>query len=181
MKNPGVSSRPVEVYLASGVVKGQVVTRHRRLSDYLNADMGHGTIRLEAAEIRSLKTNRVSERQLRILIYKQQILFVADLNSGNSIAAEDLGFNWAARVPHKVRMEVGTIWLEGEVHLVPGSELASFAEGKNSFIPLTKARLINHHASEPRTFLINREKINCLIAPSEAVQMDLYETRAAQN
>lgn len=179
--DPGVSSRPVEVYLASAVVKGQIVARHGRLSDYLNAKTSDGTIRLEAAEIRSLKTNRVSERSSSILIYKRQILFVADLSSGNSFTAQDLGLRWARRLPHKVRMEVGTFWLEGEVHLVTGSELTSFAEGKSSFIPLTKARLINYFASEPRTFLINREKVNCLMAQSEAIQMELCDTRAAQN
>ena len=109
--DPGVSSMPVEVHLASTIVQGQIVTRHRRLSDYLNAKTSDGTIRLEAAEIRSLMTHRVYQRSSSILIYERHIIFVVDLSSSNSLTADDLGLRWAHRLPHKVRMDMGTSWL----------------------------------------------------------------------
>ena len=64
--------------------------------------------------------------------------------------------------------------------VVPGLELDSFAEGKSSFIPLTTATFVDFPDSEPRTFMINREKVNCLMPLTEALPIAAYPALARQ-
>jgi hypothetical protein len=162
-----VSYIPIEVYLPSSVVRGNLLMRQKRLSDSLNAKMSDGIIRLDDVEIQTFRRKAPPIKSKNALIYKRQVTFVVDLNSSPATTGEEISL--VTKEPRKVLMEVGFFWMQGDVHIVPGFELSTFAEGKSFFIPLTTARFVNLPGSEPRTFMINREKVNCLMPFTEVL------------
>ena len=164
---------PVEVYLSSSIVRGRVFTKHQRLSDYLNVSTDDRTISVDDGEIQTLERRGAVVKSQSVLIRKRQVLFVVDLSSSSSTTKEELGLLWANREPQNVFIEVDSFWLEGQVHLVPNSKLDRFAEGKSSFIPLTGATILNRQPTEPRTFLINRDKVNFLLPRNGALRATL--------
>lgn len=156
-------SKSVVIYLPSAVVQGTLISHHERLSDYLNSRGNN--------EILSLRDVRVGELGGRIsplspegiILYLHQVLFAVDRGAD---AAHDApkSQHYVSRELHQVLMGVGRYWLQGTVHILPGGELHHFAQGTTRFIPLTSATLVDDPEIEPRTFLINREKVDWLIA-----------------
>jgi hypothetical protein len=55
------SRMPVKIYLASLVVRGQTVTQHKRLSDYLNSRVDDGTISARLNVLRQLILHQYSQ------------------------------------------------------------------------------------------------------------------------
>jgi len=143
--------------------------KQRRLSDSLNSKISEGIIRLDDVEIQTFRRSSPSVKSKTALIYTRQVTFVVDLSPSLSTAHETEVLSLVNKEPLKVLMEVGLFWMQGDVHLVPGLELSKFAEGKSSFIPLTSARFVDLPGSEPRTFMINREKVSCLMPFTEVV------------
>jgi hypothetical protein len=174
-----VSYIPVEVYLPSSVFRGNLLMKQKRLSDSLNSKVADGIIRLDDVEIQSFRKNSAAVKSKNALIYTRQVTFVVDLSPSLSTGRETEELSMVNKEPRKVLMEVGSFWMQGDVHLVPGFELSQFAEGKSSFIPLTSARFVDLPGSEPRTFMINREKVSCLM-PFTEVMPSSYARRAKQ-
>ena len=170
----------VEVYLPSAVFRGKVFMRHNRLSDYLNLKMSDGIIRLDDVEIQTFSGKSPTVKSKSALIYKRQVTFVVELSLSPSTTSENHELSLVNKEPRRVLIEVGSFWMQGDVHLVPGSELNSFADGKSSFIPLTTATFVDFPGSEPRTFLINRGKVNCLMPLTEALPIAVYPALAGQ-
>ena len=178
--NAKASSIPVEVYLPSSVARGRLLMKHQRLSDSLNAKMSDGIIRLDDVEIQTFGGKSSAVKSKNALIYKRQVMFVIDSSASPSTAGENEELSLVTKEPRKVLMEVGFFWMQGEVHIVPGFELSTLAEGKSSFIPLTMARFVDVPGSDPRTFMINREKINCLMPLTEVLPSSAHLTKAKQ-
>jgi len=174
-----ISYIPVEVYLPSSVFRGNLLMKQRRLSDSLNSKVSDGIIRLEDVEIQTFRRNSPPVKSKNALIYTRQVTLVVDLSPSLPTAHETEELSRVNKEPRKVLMEVGLFWMQGDVHLVPGFELSRFAEGKSSFIPLTSARFVDLPASEPRTFMINREKVSCLM-PFTEVLPSSYARRGKQ-
>jgi hypothetical protein len=171
---------PVEVYLPSTVFRGKLLLRHKRLSDSLNFKMSDGVIRLDDVEIQTFQGRSSPVKSKNALIYKRQVMFVVDLSSSPEKTREHEELSLVNKARHRVIMEVGLFWIQGDVHLVPSLELESFAEGKNSFIPLTTATFVDFPDSEPRTFMINQKKVNCLMPLTEALPISAYPALARQ-
>jgi len=174
-----VSYIPVEVYLPSSVFRGNLLMKQKRLSDSLNSKVSEGIIKLNDVEIQTLRKNSGAVKSKSALIYSRQVIFVVDLSSSSSTGRGTEELSLVNKEPRKVLMEVGSFWMQGDVHLVPGFDLSQFAEGKSSFIPLTSARFVDLPASEPHTFMINREKVRCLMPFTEVIPSS-YAGRAKQ-
>ncbi len=174
-----ISYIPVEVYLPSSVFRGNLLMKQRRLSDSLNSKVSDGIIRLDDVEIQTFRKKSSPVKSKSALIYTRQVTFVVDLSSTPSMTRENEELSLVNKEPRKVLMEVGLFWMQGDVHLVPGFELSRFAEGKSSFIPLTMARFVDLPGSDPRTFMINREKVSCLMPMTEVLPSS-YAGRAKQ-
>ena len=158
-----IKSIPVEVYLPSAVFRGQLLLRHNRLSDSLNSKTTDGVLRLDDVEIENFSRNASPVKSRSVLIYTRQITFVVDLSPSFSDSGKSEEISLVNKEARQVLMEVGLFWMQGDVHVVPGLEFTKFAEAKSLFIPLTNARFIDFPDSPPRTFMINREKLNCLM------------------
>lgn len=169
---------PVEVYLPSTVFRGKLFLRHKRLSDSLNFKMSEGVIRLDDVEIQTFQGRSSTVKSKNALIYKRQVMFVVDLSSGTETKREREELSLVNKQRRRVLIEIGLFWLQGDVHLVPGLELDSFAEGNSSFIPLTTAKFVDFPDSEPRTFMINRDKLNCMMPLTEALPVVTYPALA---
>lgn len=137
--------------------------RQKRLSDSLNAKLSDGIIRLDDVEIQTFRKKSPPIKSKNALIYKRQVTFVIDFSSAPSTTGESEELSLVNKEPRKVLIEVGLFWMQGDVHIVPGFDLSTFAEGKSSFIPLTAARFVDLPNSDPRTFMINRERVNCIM------------------
>ncbi len=170
----------VEVYLPSAVFRGKVFMRNNRLSDYLNLKMSDGIIRLDDVEIQTFNGKSPTVKSKSALIYKRQVTFVVEFSLSQSTTSENQELSLVNKETQRVLIEVGSFWMQGDVHLTPGSELNSFADGKSSFIPLTMATFVDFPSSEPRTFLINREKVSWLMPLTEALPLAVYPALAAQ-
>ena len=164
-----ISYIPVEVYLPSSVFRGNLLMKQKRLSDSLNSKAADGIIRLDDVEIQTFRKDSGAVKSKSALVYTRQVIFVVDLSPSLSTEHETEELSLVNKEPRKVLMEVGSFWMQGDVHLVPGFELSRFAEGKSSFIPLTSARFVDLPGSEPHTFMINREKVSCLMPFTEII------------
>ena len=173
-----ISKIPIEVYLPSIVFRGTLLTRHNRLSDCLNLKSTDSMLRLDDVEVEMLSGKPSSARCKDALINKQQITFVIDLSPASTGGKEELSL--VHKEPHRVFAEIGSFWLEGNVHVVRGFELSTFAEGGHTFLPLTQASFVHLRSSEARTFLINREKLSCLLPFTEALPLATAPALARQ-
>lgn len=175
-----IKPTPVEVYLPSTVFRGKILVRHKRLSDYLNSKLTGEIIRLNEVEVPKVRGKSFSVKAKTALISKRQVLFVVDLSSGRSATRDNEDLSLVNKEACRVLLELGSFWIQGDVHLVPGSDLNSFADGKSCFIPLTNATFSELEGSSPHTFLINRDKINCLMDLTEAVPFVQYPALATK-
>lgn len=96
------------------------------------------------------------------LVNKAEILFVVDLTPNPEGA--HLGFQ-VERAPLEVTLNVGNIWLRGRAHLPIGGDINSFFTGAvNRFMAITEATVVGHEQGRPRTVIINRDQLNCMLA-----------------
>ncbi len=154
--HPEVHQRRVEIYLDSCSVRGVLETIHPRVSDHLASE--GDTLTLLAARVVTRDGTQLA-RGTSTLIHKPVILFVVDLSS----AAGYSGFR-VERMQREVMLNVGSIWLRGRAHLPIGADLANFVSGSMArFMPITDATVIGAQAVEPRTVLVNRDQLRCMI------------------
>lgn len=178
MDTKASSPIPVEVYLPSIVFRGMLLTRHNRLSDCLNLKSSEAMLSLDDVEVEMLTGRPSSTKCKDALINKQQVIFIVDLSSPAASAKEELSL--VHKEPRRVFAEIGSFWLEGNIHVVSGCELSSFSESKNTFLPLTDATFVNLRSTEPRTFLINRDKLSCLLPFTEELPIAAAPALARQ-
>lgn len=158
----------VEVYLPSTVLRGMLLTKHRRLIDYLNLKMSDDAIRLAEVEIQTAKVETSLVKPSSALINRHQVTVAVELSPGPSTTDQNEALSPVEREVWRVLIEAGSLWMQGNLHLLPGAELNSFAPGNSAFIPLSQATFLDAPGSEPRTFMINREKVNCLMPLTKA-------------
>lgn len=154
--HPEVHQRRVEIYLDSCSVRGVLETIHPRVSDHL-ASEGE-TLTLLAARVVTRDGTQLS-RGAQTFVQKSVILFIVDLSAPGGYA----GFR-VERLQREVMLNVGSIWLRGRAHLPIGADLANFVAGSMArFMPITDATVIGASAIEPRTVLVNRDQLRCMI------------------
>ena len=169
---------PVEIYLPATIFRGNLTLKHKRLSDYMNAKMCEGMLRLDDVEIQTFSGKSSPIKSKSAFVYKRQVTFLIDLSSTPSTTGESEELSKVNKKARRVLMEVGSFWLQGDVHLVPSLELDSFADGNASFIPLTTATFVDSRGSQPRTFLINRKKVHSLMSMTDALPISAYPALA---
>jgi hypothetical protein len=153
--------KPVEIYLDACSIGGVLESPHARVSDFLGSS--DDTIRVTAARViawggKSLAT------QATLLVNKRAILLVADLSPAPATNTDAL----VEREPHAVTLNVGPIWIQGNVHLPVGGDVQSVIVSgpANRFLPLTDAVFVGHEDSGARTVLVNRDHLHCMLVPS---------------
>lgn len=154
----GPTGKRVEIYLDSCSIRGSLQTTQTRVSDHLNA----------SDEPVCLKDARVVPRDgepiatdSTVYVNKSTILFVVDLTP----RLDGQRAFQVERAEHAVTLNIGTIWIRGHVHLPVDGEMQTFFGGIVArFMPLTQATVVGHEATAPRTVLINRDQLRCLMA-----------------
>ena len=155
---PSLSERPVEVYLESCSIRGLIETTQTRVSDHLGT--AEETIRLKGARV-VIRDGTELASNAEIFINKAVVLFVVDLSPRPT---GQLGFQ-VRRDVKGVTVNIGTLWIRGQVHLPVGGDLQSFYIGAiNRFMAITQATVVGREQAAPRTFLINRDQVRCLMA-----------------
>ncbi|MFQ5683171.1 MAG: hypothetical protein ACE5HC_07850 [Candidatus Binatia bacterium] len=155
-------NKSVEIYLESAVIRGTLVTKHRRLSDHLNMGTIDQFLSLQDAKLEALQGKSHQQSSKSIILNLQRILLVSDLDSGEVLNSARKNLSWVNREPLEVVMGVGSFWVRGNLHLIHGGDLSTFTAGKSLFIPLTSATFLDSPEAQQQTFLVNREKINCI-------------------
>lgn len=154
------NDREVELYLASGPLKGTITTRHERLSDHLaNADE---TFLLKKVTLKN--QNRGGDIACAtVVIYKRLLILIVDVGSAGHRTPLDAQLLRVEREPHRVLVGAGSLLLRGDIHLPKGANLETIGWGQARFIPLTNATFADGPDAAPATFIINRDQINCIM------------------
>jgi hypothetical protein len=152
-----VSDKQIEAYLDHCSIRGTLMTGHARVSDHLGAT--EEILRLTGARV-VMRDGTVLENTPTALINKSELLFVVDLSPSPgghaSFHVERDHFN--------VMLNVGPIWLQGKAHVPVGAELHAFFAGTmNRFMAITDATVVGHANAKPRTVLINRDQLRCMV------------------
>ena len=163
MKEASTPTKSVEIYLPSAIVRGSLVTRHDRLSNYLNLISEDNVSSLVEASVRDLNGNPLPVSSSDFTIYTSEILLAADLSPMVGFRHSPLDHQRLQKEPTAVLLGIGPFWVRGTAHLMPGAELPRLALLKQNFIPVTDATVLNQPESEPCTILVNRSKISWLV------------------
>src|SRR5262245_21495332 len=156
-----VNDREVEVFLASGPLKGLITTRHERLSDHLaNSD---DTFLLKDAKQKFGPGGGGEVASASTVIYKRSVILIVDVGSAGHRSALDAQLLRVEREPHRVLVGAGRLLVRGEIHLPKGANLETVGWAQARFIPLTHATFADGPDATPATFIINRDQINCLM------------------
>jgi hypothetical protein len=152
-----MTTKTVEVYLASCSIRGTIETPHARVSDHLGSP--DEVLRVREARVVLRDGSQVANNRTA-LVNKAEILFVVDLTTNPS---GHLGFQ-VERAPLEVTLNVGNIWLKGQIHLPIGGDINSFFTGAvNRFMAITEATVVGYEQGRPRTVIINRDQLNCML------------------
>lgn len=153
-------TKRVEVYLNSCSIRGLLETTVPRVSDHLC--IPEQVLRLADARV-TLRDGSILATGQVSLINKDEILFVIDLTPGGT---SKLGF----QIPKDqiaLTVSIGNLWLRGYAHMPHGADMNSFLTGTmNRFMPLTGATVVGHEGAPPRTVLINRDRLKCVLTAS---------------
>ena len=163
MDNANPDFKPITIYLESVVISGTLVSKHQRLSDYFNLAIGYECFALKDPSAEDFDGHSFPVNPREFLIYKPEVLLVADLRGGESGSSE-VNLQRIDKEGRRVMLSVGPFWLQGTIHVLPGNTLQQVLTGKTQFVPLTEATILKPVKSEPRTFLINQTKIGALAA-----------------
>lgn len=154
---PALTEKRIEIYLDSCSIRGTLATSQARVSDHLNAN--DAPVCLKDARVVT-RGGEPMATESTVYVNKSIILFVVDLTPH---PASQLGFH-VERDERKITLNIGTIWIRGQAHLPVGGELQAFFGGNAArFMPLTQATVIGNDATAPRTVLINRDQLRCMM------------------
>jgi hypothetical protein len=158
---PTLAEKRVEIVLDACSIRGTLTTSQTRVSDHLNAS--DAPVYLRDARVVTREGQPLAN-QTTVYVNKSVILFVVDLTPNPT---GQLGFQ-VERDPRNVTLNLGTIWIRGEAHLPIGGEMEAYFGGASAgFMPLTNATVVGPGATAPRTVLINRSQLRCMMAESE--------------
>ncbi len=156
-----VNDREVEVYLASGTLRGTITTRHERLSDHVaNSDE---TFLLKNGKLKNSPGRGGDVACATAVIYKRLVILIVDLGSASHRSALDAQLMRVERQPRRVLVGAGSFLVCGDIHLPKGANLETVGWAQARFIPLTSATFSDRPDAPPATFIINRDQINCLM------------------
>ena len=152
------TKKRVEIFLDSCSIRGNLETAHSRVSDHLNA--GDETVCLR--DTRVVRNDGMPmAAESTVVVNTSAILFIVDLSPrlvsqpGSQVERDE----------REVTLNIGTIWVRGHAHLPVGGEVETFFSGTAScFMPLTEAIVVGYETTAPRTVLINREQLRCVVA-----------------
>jgi len=154
-------ARPVELYLESGVLRGQLKTAHPRLSDHLR-DADESLV-LDGAVVVPYRAKEPLASSATVLVQKRRVLFAVDLEAQPGVESMRV-----AREAHQVVLSSGPFWLRGTVHLPLGGELRSYFESSAvGFVPLTSATVVGRENATPRTLLVNLALVGAVTSLTE--------------
>jgi hypothetical protein len=155
---PNLYQKRIEIYLDTCSIRGVLETAQARVSDHLNAF--EDTIRLTDARV-ILREGTPLSTESTVYINRSIVLFVVDLTP--QPAGQD-GLH-VQRDERPVTFNIGTIWIRGRAHLPVGGEMQTFVgEPSDRFMPITEATVVGYEATAPRTILINRDQLRCMMA-----------------
>jgi hypothetical protein len=155
--------KPIRVYLESVIVSGMLATKHQRLSDYFNLAVGYECFAVKDPSAEGFDGHPFPVNPPELLMYKPEVLLITDLRREEAGSSE-VNLQRINKEGRKVMLSVGPFWLQGTIHVLPGSTLQQILTGKAQFVPLTDASLLKPMQSELRTFLVNQTKIGLLAA-----------------
>jgi len=154
----------IEVYLASTIIRGMLMTKHERLSDHVLMRAGDEVFSVHNSKVEDLNGQPLSFGGAEYVIHMDEVLFIADSNGEPGPERSNLDHTQIAKEPKNVVMLVGPFWVRGQVHLLPGATVQNLLTVKSRFIPVTEATLLGRPEAKPCTFLVNRTKIACVAA-----------------
>jgi len=159
-------SMPLEVYFDTAVLRGVLVTHQDRLSNHLLLREGEEAFSLRDAALTDLAGNALSSLASQYLVYMQQVLLIADLSP--QLRQSRAGFEhlYVKKDPSRAVLGVGRYWIEGNVHLTPGAHVQEILMARTRFVPVTEAVFLDRRDIPARTFLVNRNLINCISTAS---------------
>lgn len=153
-------SKRVEVYLDSCSIRRLLETNHPRVSDHLG--IPDQVLRLSDARV-TLRDGSILAEEHTSLVNKDKILFVIDHTPRGT---GKLGY----QIPKDqiaLTVSIGNLWLRGYAHMPQGADMTSFLTATmNHFMPLTGATVVGHEDAPPRTVLINRDRLKCVLTAS---------------
>jgi hypothetical protein len=153
----------LEVYLQAAVVRGILVTNQDRLSNFL-IRQGEEVFSMKDASLESFNRKPVSVGADAYLLYMQEVFLIADLGSEGRTRQSGIDSLYVKKEKSKALFSVGPYLLQGNIHLLPGSELHDLYMEKSQFLPVTEATLVDRQDIGPRTYLVNRAKIGFMTA-----------------
>ena len=156
--------RLVEVYLSSSVIRGDLVTQHRRLSDHFLLRSGDELFALKNANVVDSVGSLLPFAEKQHFVKMHEVLFIIDRDGGPLKPSTNLDDSRIAKESKKALLLVGAYWVRGNVHTMPGGEIQDLLNAKGPFMPVTDATLVEHDGFSPATLLINRNKIACIAA-----------------
>lgn len=159
-------SMPLEVYFDAAMVRGVLVTNQDRLSNHLLLREGEEAFSLRDATLSDFAGNTLSNLSRQYWVYMQQVLLIADLSP--QLRQNRVGFEhlYVKKDPSRAVLGVGRHWIEGNVHLTPGADVQEVLMARTRFIPVTEAVFLDKRDLAARTFLVNRNLVNCISVPS---------------
>ncbi|MGH7771974.1 MAG: hypothetical protein ACREQA_07015 [Candidatus Binatia bacterium] len=111
-------NKSVEIYLESSVMRGTIVTRHARLSDYL--EIPEEIFFLQKGSLGYSREKPLLTDFTTVIIAKKQLIFLAQLTPDETVGTTDTGLLEGKREPQKVLLGAGPFWLQGNLHFVTG-------------------------------------------------------------
>jgi hypothetical protein len=161
-------SMPLEVYFDTAVLRGILVTNQDRLSNHLTLREGEETFSLREATLEDNAGTVLAQPSSDYLVYMQHVSLIADLSPQLRASRAEFEHLYVKKDPKRAVVGVGRYWLEGDVHLIPGSSMHELLMARTRFLPITKAIFLDGSEKPPRTFLLNRTMITCISAPKYA-------------
>jgi hypothetical protein len=162
MDNVNPHFKPIRVYLESVIVSGMLPTKHQRLSDYFNLAAGYECFALKDSSAEDFDGHPFAVNSGEFLIYKPEVILVTDMRETEKAGSSEVNLERIDKESRKFMLSVGPFWLQGTIHILPGTTPQQVLTGNTGFVPLTEARLLKPVQSELRTFLINQTKVGVL-------------------
>jgi len=161
-------SMPLEVYFDTAVLRGILVTNQDRLSNHLTLREGEETFSLREATLEDGAGRVLAQRITEYLVYMQHVSLIADLSPQLRQNRAEFEHLYVKKDAKRAVVGVGRYWLEGDVHLIPGSSMHELLMARTRFLPITNAVFLDGDDNPARTFLLNRTMITCMSAPKSA-------------
>lgn len=152
-------SMPVEVYLQAALVRGVLETRHDRVSSHLLVRQEDEVFSLRDASLETLEGKPIASGSNEYIVYMREVYLIADLSPEGRSQRSGLDSFYVKKDTSKALISVGPYLLQGDVYMLPGSELHELLMAKSQFIPMTGATVLGRPPAVRKTYLINRSKI----------------------